>query len=232
MAMTTPGNSEDRGTTRPSGAPPRPQPKGPSNKASKRAAEEQARAAARRQRLILGGIGLAFIAIFAAIVVLWPKSEPVAKKSAVEPEGTETFRGLDSSHVTGKVEYPNVPPPGGNHNPVWWNCGAYNEPVPVEQAVHSMEHGAVWIAYGDIPDDQVTALQSLTGPGRFVLVAPWDEARGALPSPIVLTAWGKQLKVDTPADPRVGEFISAFESGPQTLEVGAACSGADGTPIA
>jgi hypothetical protein len=235
MAMTTPGN--DRSATKPSGAARREQnasggrPDRPSKEGSKRAAEAAAKSAARRQRLLLGGIGLAFVAVFVAVVALWPSSKPVKKVTASAPKGTESFDGLTRNHVTGRVDYPQTPPVGGDHNSVWWNCGAYSSAIPTEQGVHSMEHGAVWITYAGIPDQQVKALDALAAPGRFILVTPWDTSRGALPSKIVASAWGEQLKLDSPADPRLSQFISTFERGEQTPEPGAACSGGDGTPM-
>ena len=34
-----------------------------------------------------------------------------------------------ANHVNGTVDYPTSPPAGGNHNPVWQNCGFYTVPV-------------------------------------------------------------------------------------------------------
>ena len=42
-----------------------------------------------------------------------------------------------------------------------------------------------------------------------------------LPSPVVLSAWGRQLGVDSAADPAVAAFVRAFSQGPQTPEPGA-----------
>src|SRR5215212_3432936 len=64
-----------------------------------------------------------------------------------EPAGTKTYTDLPRSHVDGPVEYPQTPPVGGNHSPVWQNCHYYDTSVPNERAVHSLEHGAVWITY-------------------------------------------------------------------------------------
>ena len=50
-------------------------------------------------------------------------------------------------HTEGIVDYDRRPPAGGAHNPVWWNCGFYDEPVVDESAVHDLEHGVVWLAY-------------------------------------------------------------------------------------
>ena len=44
-------------------------------------------------------------------------------------------------------------------------------------------------------------------------------------SPIVLTAWGRTLKVDSASDERVQQFLTAYTNGPQSPERGAACVG-------
>lgn len=142
------------------------------------------------------------------------------------PEGTEVVEIDSRDHVNGPIPYDRTPPPGGPHAPVWMNCGFYSDPVPTEQAVHSLEHGAVWITYSqELPDDAVATLRGYAG--AFVLVSPWQ---GDPPSPVVASAWGRQLGVDSPTDPRLAEFIRAFVRGPQTPEPGASCSGGTGQP--
>ena len=148
---------------------------------------------------------------------------------------------LSHDHVTGPVAYAVTPPVGGPHNPVWMNAGVYTRPIPPERAVHNLEHGAVWITYrpdlssGDV--DELVELfkrQSMIAePGdagrsnRFMDLSPWggDE----LPAPIVISAWGYQLKVQSPADPRLQQFIDTFRHNPKySPEYGAAV---DGIPV-
>jgi len=137
-----------------------------------------------------------------------------------------TFSGLSRNHVTTPVDYAQTPPVGGDHSPVPQTCGAYDQPVPNEMAVHSMEHGAVWITYRpDLPSDQVGHLRRAAGQDH-VLVSPYP----GLPAPIVANAWERQLRLDSASDPRLEQFISQFRSGPQTPEPGAACQG-QGTPL-
>ncbi|WP_017578773.1 DUF3105 domain-containing protein [Nocardiopsis valliformis] len=140
-------------------------------------------------------------------------------------EGVETFEVLDYSHVEigEKVDYDQFPPVGGQHYPTWQNCGVYDAPVTPELAVHSQEHGAVWITYDpDLPGSDVQTLTDLHTPGSYVIVSPME----GLPSAVVASGWGVQLQLDEADDPRLGEFLREYEQSPNVPEPGAACSGA------
>jgi hypothetical protein len=138
------------------------------------------------------------------------------------PQGTESFEDLARDHTTSDVNYPQSPPVGGPHDPAWLNCSVYTDPVRDENAVHSLEHGAVWIAYSEELDEAgVTTLASKAQGDSHVLMSPYP----GLSSPVVLTAWGKQLAVDSADDPRIDEFLETFVEGPQTPEPGAPCTG-------
>lgn len=143
------------------------------------------------------------------------------------PAGTEPFEVVQG-HTEDPVDYPQSPPVGGIHNPVWQNCGVYREPVENENAVHSMEHGAVWITYAeDLPAADIETLESKAAGQSYLLVTPYED----LDDPVVLTAWGRQLRLDAADDPRVDEFIDTFQEGPQSPELGSSCSGGAGDPI-
>ena len=58
-----------------------------------------------------------------------------------------TFTGLTRNHTTKPVQYPQNPPVGGDHSAQYLTCGVYTSPVPNENGVHDLEHGAVWITY-------------------------------------------------------------------------------------
>ena len=73
-----------------------------------------------------------------------------------------------------RVRYPQTPPVGGAHNDDWQSCGFYSEPVRNELAVHSLEHGAVWITYREpLADADRQALTEIAGSNDFVLVSPY-----------------------------------------------------------
>jgi predicted small secreted protein len=142
------------------------------------------------------------------------------------PAGVTSYSNLSHDHTKEPVDYPQSPPVGGPHNPIWQNCGFYSKPVRDENAVHSMEHGAVWITYApDLPKDQVEKIKSLTQKS-YVLASPYP----GLPAPLVASAWGKQLRLNSTNDPRLEQFVRAYRQGPQTPEPGAPCRGGVGSP--
>ena len=133
-------------------------------------------------------------------------TETTTTNKKAPPAGVvKSYSNLSRNHTKEPVDYPQTPPVGGPHNPIWQNCGFYSKPVRNEHAVHSMEHGAVWITYSpDLPKDQVEKIKSLTQK-RYVLASPYPN----LPSPVVATAWGKQLRLDSTNDPRLEQFVRA-----------------------
>ena len=149
-------------------------------------------------------------------------------------------QALAHDHVTGPVTYSVTPPVGGQHNATWMNCGIYDKPVPNERAVHNLEHGAVWITYRpSLPQSEVSQLRAFAekqtmvpstegAASRYMDLTPYP----GLPSPIVISSWGFQLKVSSPADPRLQQFVDKFRASPKyTPEHGGACTGGVGTPL-
>ena len=125
-------------------------------------------------------------------------------------------------HRAGPIDYTERPPVGGAHNVVWQNCGIYDVPIHNEHAVHSLEHGAVWITYrSDLPPDQVQILRNAAS-DDYMLLSPYT----ALASPVVASAWNHQIRLDGAADPRLQRFIDRYKNNPDTTpEFGASCAG-------
>jgi hypothetical protein len=128
----------------------------------------------------------------------------------------------DHSHV-GEPTYPASPKPPvrGGHRPNWLQCRVYAEPVQDGSAVHSLEHGAVWITYQpDLPSAQVKSLAALARmKPKYVLVSPYP----GQPGRIEASAWGLQLTVGDPGDARLKAFIGRYAGGAQGGEPGIRC---------
>jgi hypothetical protein len=135
----------------------------------------------------------------------------------------QSFENLSRTHTSDPVTYEQSPPVGGDHYPVWQNADFYEDPVPNEKAVHTLEHGVVWITYDpNLPQDQKEQLHQIVESQDCVLASPYPD----LSTPVVASAWGKQLQLQSAEDPNLQEFIRAYRKGPQTPEPGASCTGA------
>jgi Protein of unknown function (DUF3105) len=120
----------------------------------------------------------------------------------------------DQTHIgSGRIltppqlsSYPSVPPTSGPHNPTPLPAGIYDSAPPIDQAIHSLEHGAVIIWYD--PSAAGVALDELlafyrdyrssaegSGQGGKIIVAPYDYpdggSAGRLPPGVqmALAAW-------------------------------------------
>ena len=142
-------------------------------------------------------------------------------------EGVEYLTITSRGHTEEDLDYPTVPPAGGDHLGIWHNCGKYVVELLDEAAVHSLEHGAVWITY--LPDLSLIDIQKLDslleGNQRF-LMSPHSNQ----PAPIVLTAWGRRLEIEDADDPRIPAFIEAFTDSSSSPEPGVTCNGGLGIP--
>jgi Protein of unknown function (DUF3105) len=221
----------DRGTGPRSGTGRRPQSASARKAAAKKTSGSARKAAARRRqerrrRAITASVVAAVVVVAVLVVVLVANRDNGTSTTAGFGR-VATFGGLSRNHTESAVRYAQSPPVGGDHNPVWQNCGYYAQPVRNENAVHSLEHGAVWITYQpNLPKDQVDNLAAIGRDQTFVLVSPYP----GLPAPVVASGWGVQEWFHSANDARLNDFVSKYRQGPQTPEPGAACTGGTGTP--
>lgn len=176
----------------------------------------------KRMRALRVWIPIGVLAVALAAFVIIRLTEPEVEGAIFverEPAGAHD--------VDAVIESGDLPPTGGLHSPVWQNCGIYTEPVDNANAVHSLEHGAVWITYQpELSADQVELLQDMVRGQSHLLLSPYPGQR----SEVVLTAWDVQLELDFASDERIEEFIDKYRNtrGP---EPGASCSNGTGTPL-
>jgi hypothetical protein len=180
-----------------------------------------------------GPIGLFLaVALIAAGIIgygAWAvfKSNQSWQDKAAAIAGIVNYRKTDPGaltrgHAWGPLTYKVSPPVGGEHNFNWQNCmgNVYDTPIANEHAVHSLEHGAVWITYDpSLPADQVEKLASKVRGQDYTMMSPLEN----LGSKISLQAWGYELKVDNADDGRIDEFIKALRVN-ASEEPGATCS--------
>ncbi|MEV1133261.1 DUF3105 domain-containing protein [Rhodococcus coprophilus] len=188
--------------------------------------------------VMIGGVAVVVVLIAVIAVSIMPKVQNQQEMAAWSPsesnqdpssaiDGVVAIDYEAGQHVgpTQRVAYDYSPPFGGPHDSVWATCTGtvYDQPVRTENMVHSLEHGAVWIAYNpDLIDDAARETLADKVDGRsYTMMSPYP----GLDSPIALQSWGRQLKVDTADDERIDQFIASLRLNQYTYpEVGASCS--------
>lgn len=179
----------------------------------------------RRFGIIGGGIA-GVLAVGLIITFVVTSAEPEVDPASIAIGDLQTYE-LTANHVTTSVDYEQTPPAGGDHNAVWLNCGVYSEPVPNENAVHALEHGAVWVTYDPELVDEA-GVQTLRDslPDNYVVLSPYP----GIPAPVVISAWNNQVLLDGVDDERLGDFVKKFWRSNDAPEPGAACTGGLNAP--
>jgi hypothetical protein len=199
-------------------------------KANRAAAVRQRRGARaiaadrQRKQSLVKRIAIAVAVVIVVAIVgyfLYQRQQSQLTQSDI-PAGTVSYNYTGAQHSTAPVKYTENPPVGGVHNPTWQNCGYYAKPLHNENAVHALEHGAIWITYQpDLPQDQVDKLKSLAESQSYILVSPYP----GIPTPVVASAWNRQLQLQSVDDPRLDQFVRRFRLSQEAPEPGAPCSG-------
>ena len=186
-----------------------------------------ARAARRKKLWAAAGAVTAVAAVGGLVSLALVKNPPPQAREDIEITGLQSFEGLSSDHVDTAVDYEQAPAVGGDHASTWLNCGVYTEAVPKENTVHALEHGAVWAAYDPsaLSEDQVAELRQAV-PDTYVVLSPYED----LGAPIMISAWGAQVALDSPEDERLEQFVTKYWQSPDAPEPGASCTGGIDAP--
>jgi hypothetical protein len=188
---------------------------------SREAARQRYEKNRREMRIIRIGGGILAALLVIAIgygVFNWADDR---ENSQAPEKAVADYTYAGSQHSAEPQTYTEHPPVGGVHNDVWQNCGYYAQPIMNEHAVHSLEHGAVWITYDPaLPQDQVDRLKNIAEEQDYILVSPVD----GLTSPVVASSWNHQIQLEGANDPDLMRFISNYKQGPDTPEPGALCT--------
>lgn len=181
----------------------------------------------RRLPIVLASVGAVLVlgaALVAPLVDRALRGEEEVQR-ALDLTLVETWELTDRAHTTEDVDYPQDPPAGGAHAPIWLACGVYDEPVREENAVHDLEHGTVWITHDpDVSDEDAEVLAAQL-PDNGIM-----SPREGLPSPVVVTVWGAQLQLDSADDKRLGLFLEEYGDGHTAPEFGVTCQGGTTDP--
>tara|TARA_B100001250_G_scaffold94695_1_gene79064 strand:+ start:11032 stop:11610 length:579 start_codon:yes stop_codon:yes gene_type:complete len=155
------------------------------------------------------------------------ESEPIEISTEKMLEEVEYLVITSREHTDENVDYPTIPPAGGDHLGIWHTCGIYKVELLDEAAVHSLEHGAVWVTYKpEIEKEEIIKLTTMLSNRSKILLSPHS---GQI-SPIVATAWGRRLEIESANDYRLNKFVDLFVDGEAAPEAGITCDRGIGRP--
>jgi hypothetical protein len=156
------------------------------------------------------------------------KPDPARPLPEDPPEGIRVYPASTNEIVRGPIEYDREPPTNGDHDPLWQNCGFYEKPIKDRHAVHSLDHGVVWITYRpNLPAREIKELRSY-GDERYVLISPYPDQD----APVIATSWRVQLELKSAEDPRLRQFVDRFRISELSPLSGNRCTGGVGRPEA
>lgn len=143
-----------------------------------------------------------------------------------------TVTGLAQTHIPAcsTFNYPDNPPAGGPHYPIWAAYKSYTFPVPRGFWVHDLEHGAVVFSYNCCASsagcaDEVARVQALIDamPEDPTCSAPVSRRVVLTPDPLLdvrwgVSAWGFTLRADCVDEQLFREFyLNHYGHGPEDL---------------
>lgn len=180
---------------------------------ARQAEEAAARKAAARKKQVrsYAYVGVVLLAVGVVAWALWGALFPG------EVEGAEQLSSDGRDHVTlgTPVNYSSATPTSGTHASQSANCGIYTEQIPMELAVHGLEHGAIVIWYRpDVGQDVIDGLTAIVNEyDSHVIISPNAE----MTEPVVATAWNRR-KAYAGVDPEIREFIDVYaRRGPERV---------------
>ncbi|RMF80132.1 MAG: DUF3105 domain-containing protein [Chloroflexi bacterium] len=178
-------------------------------------------------RLIIGGSIIATILIVGVILLNSSSTDadPPAIVDPSVPQNYVRYPNAGGQHIDPDTAdslpanaYNSNPPTSGPHFPIPARCRVYDadSSLPDQAYIHSMEHGAVWISYRDL-DDQDT-IEKLEDIGRrfsngvIVSYRPENDAK------IAVAAWQNLLELDEFDEAQIMNFIALFRNnGPERV---------------
>lgn len=150
-----------------------------------------------RRAISVAIAGVVVVVALGGLYLLGGSDDAIASgeaRTALEAAGctlqeTEALAGNQHTLEPGETSdaWNTIPPTSGPHSPETAIYGAYDAPLEQARLVHNLEHGAVFVQYGeDVPEDTVAELRAFyddNQPGT--LLAPYP----GLGDEIALGAW-------------------------------------------
>jgi Protein of unknown function (DUF3105) len=159
----------------------------------------------RRRRTLIRRVVFIALALLPILYFLLFRPTPPTE---IEGHSIETFSFAgENQHPEGDLDYVSNPPVSGPHAPQPAACGTHAQPIPDENQVHTLEHGAIGVQYRPQLDQQdIATIEDIVGGyDSHVFSAP-----RSMDSPIVVTSWGRMMRLDSLDASAIRSYIDEF----------------------
>jgi hypothetical protein len=147
-----------------------------------------------------------YMTVAAAIQAGEITPEDLEHPFVVQQDHVDVAAGWDGRNPV----YELTPPAGGDHLGQWQTCtgSVYPAPIVDGNAVHSLEHGAVWLTYDpELVDEASAAALGLLITGRdYSLMSPYPGQGVA----VSLQSWGNRYQTEDVADPMIEAYLDTY----------------------
>lgn len=131
---------------------------------------------------------------------------------AVSLEGkVEEFSIEGRDHVPAgtSVDYQTNPPTSGSHLAQAKEWGIFTKEIDDMAAVHSMEHGGIWISYKDISKEEIAVLEDI---GKQNLQSTLVSPRSGNDNKVVISSWGKMMRLESADKALIQKYIHTYKN--------------------
>jgi hypothetical protein len=119
------------------------------------------------------------------------------------------IEGRDHVSAGTGVDYQTNPPTSGSHLAQAEEWGIFTNEIDNMAAVHSMEHGGIWISYKDINQEEIAVLEDIGKQNsQSTLVSP----RSGNDNKIVIASWGKMMRLESVDKALIQKFIDTYKN--------------------
>jgi hypothetical protein len=174
-------------------------------RAARAAALAAAERARRRRRLVRGAL---FIVLALLPIIAYALFRPTTP-TQIEGHAIQTLSSAgENEHQEGDLDYETDPPVSGAHSIRPAACGTHAEPIPDENQVHTLEHGAVGIQYDPaLAAREIAILEDIASSyDSHVFSAP----RPDMGTDIVVTSWAHMMRLDSLDASAIRTYIDEF----------------------
>lgn len=178
---------------------------------------EQIKKSALLKKISTFGVGIliVFIIIIGYKELTKKTPEEIAFKQQVEAVSldgkVEEFEIEGRDHISPgtKVNYKTNPPTSGGHLATTKKWGVYNKKIEDKMALHSLEHGGIWISYKNMDDESIKILEEIgKSNSQSVIVSPRENNDNNL----VVASWGKMMRLETVDKTLIQKYINTYKN--------------------